>query len=40
MTPMVEGIAKDSNGANPQSVVDGIAAGIPMGRLGTIEELG
>ena len=40
MTPMVEGIAKDSNGENPQSVVDGIAAGIPMGRLGTIEELG
>ena len=40
MTPMVEGIAKDSNAQNPQSVVDGIAAGIPMGRLGTIEELG
>ena len=40
MTPMVEGIAKDSNAENPQSVVDGIAAGIPMGRLGTIEELG
>ena len=40
MTPMVEGIAKDSNESNPQSVVDGIAAGIPMGRLGTIEELG
>lgn len=40
MTPMVEGIAKDSNANNPQSVVAGIAAGIPMGRLGTIEELG
>ena len=40
MSPMVEGIAKDPNGENPQSVVDGIAAGIPMGRLGTIEELG
>ncbi len=40
MTPMVEGIAKDSNSSNPKSVVDGIAAGIPMGRLGTIEELG
>ena len=40
MTPMVEGIAKDSNANNPQSVVDGIASGIPMGRLGTIEELG
>lgn len=40
MTPMVEGIALDSNKANPQSVIDGIAAGIPMGRLGTISELG
>lgn len=40
MTPMVEGIAKDSNSENPDSVVKGIADGIPMGRLGTIEELG
>ncbi len=40
MTPMVEGIAKDSDSANPASVVDGIAKGIPMKRLGTIEELG
>ena len=40
MTPMVEGIAKDSNKDNPNSVVDGIARGIPMKRLGTIEELG
>lgn len=40
MTPMVEGIAKDSNSSNPDSVVSGIAKGIPMGRLGTIEELG
>ena len=40
MTPMVDGIAKDSNASNPQSVINGIAAGIPMGRLGTIEELG
>lgn len=40
MTPMVEGIAKDSNKDNPDSVVDGIAKGIPMQRLGTIEELG
>ncbi|MCI9110820.1 MAG: SDR family oxidoreductase UcpA [Bacilli bacterium] len=40
MTPMVEGIAKDTDSENPQSVVDGIAAGIPMKRLGTIEELG
>ena len=40
MTPMVEGIAKDSDSSNPASVVDGIAKGIPMKRLGTIEELG
>lgn len=40
MTPMVEGIAKDTDSENPQSIVDGIAAGIPMKRLGTIEELG
>ncbi len=40
MTPMVDGIAKDTNATNPQSVINGIAAGIPMGRLGTIEELG
>ena len=40
MTPMVEGIAKDSDSSNPDAVVKGIANGIPMGRLGTIEELG
>lgn len=40
MTPMVEGIAKDSDEKNPDAVVKGIANGIPMGRLGTIEELG
>lgn len=40
MTPMVEGIAKDTDEKNPESVVKGIAEGIPMKRLGTIEELG
>ena len=40
MTPMVEGIAKDTNSSNPNSVIEGIAQGIPMGRLGTIQELG
>lgn len=40
MTPMVEGIALDSNANDPNSVIKGIADGIPMGRLGTIEELG
>lgn len=40
MTPMVDGIAKDSNASDPESVIKGITAGIPMGRLGTIQELG
>ena len=40
MTPMVEGIANDSDSNNPENVVKGIANGIPMRRLGTIEELG
>ncbi len=40
MTPMVSGMAKESNKENPDSVVEGIAQGIPMKRLGTIEELG
>lgn len=40
MTPMVSGMAKESNNQNPQSVIDGIANAIPMKRLGTIEELG
>lgn len=39
-TPMVDGMAKETNPDDPESVVDGIAAGIPMKRLGTIEELG
>lgn len=39
-TPMVDGMAKETNPENPESVVGGIAAGIPMKRLGTIEELG
>ena len=39
-TPMVDGMAKETCPENPESVVDGIAVGIPMKRLGTIEELG
>ena len=39
-TPMVDTIAKMSDEANPQSVIDGIERGIPMKRMGTIEELG
>lgn len=40
MTPMVANMAMETNGENPSSVVNGIARGIPMKRLGTIEELG
>ena len=39
-TPMVDGMALVTNPENPESVVDGIACGIPMKRLGTIYELG
>lgn len=39
-TPMVDGIANDTDKSDPESVIKGIASGIPMGRLGTIEELG
>lgn len=39
-TPMAESIARESNPYDPQSVLDSIASAIPMGRLGTIEELG
>ena len=40
MTPMVENMASISNPDNPDEVIDGIAKGIPMRRLGNIEELG
>lgn len=40
LTPMVMGAAKEFMPENPQAVIDGIAAGIPLGRLGTIEEAG
>ena len=40
MTPMVEGIAKDTNPDNPDEVIKDLASGIPMKRLGNIEEVG
>ncbi|AMA71442.1 MULTISPECIES: SDR family oxidoreductase UcpA [Aneurinibacillus] len=40
LTPMAEQIAKESNATNPNAVVDGIASGVPLGRLGRIEEVG
>ena len=40
LTPHLKGTAQRVNPDNPQKVLDGIASGIPMGRLGTIEEIG
>lgn len=40
LTPMVETMSEVSNPENPQKVIDGIVAGIPMKRMGKIEELG
>ena len=37
MTPMVEGMAKETNPDNPQSVIDGIAAAIPIAITATAE---
>ncbi len=40
LTPMVQKVAEEVCPENPQSVINGIAEPVPMGRLGTIEELG
>jgi len=40
LTPMVRKSAEESNPENPQSVIDGIASAIPMGRMGSTRELG
>ncbi len=40
MTPMVENIAKETDSNNPEKVIEGIGLGIPLKRLGTIDELG
>lgn len=40
LTPMAEQIAKESDPENPDSVLDGIASGVPLGRLGNKLEIG
>jgi NAD(P)-dependent dehydrogenase (short-subunit alcohol dehydrogenase family) len=40
LTPMAEQIAKDSDPQNPKAVIEGIASGVPLGRLGNILEIG
>ena len=37
---MVEHTARESNPSNPAAVIDGIAAGVPLGRLGKPSEIG
>ncbi len=39
-TEMVRGMAKQTNPDDPESALKNLARGIPMGRLGTIEEVG
>ncbi|MBA7609878.1 Oxidoreductase UcpA [subsurface metagenome] len=39
-TEMVRGMAAETNPSDPQSALKDLARGIPMGRLGTIEEVG
>lgn len=40
MTPLVENMANLSNPDDPESVIDGIASAIPLGRLADPEEVG
>lgn len=40
LTPMVQHSAHESNPDDPQSVIDGIAAGVPLGRMGDPKEIG
>lgn len=40
LTPMVMHSAKESNPENPQAVIDGIAEGVPMRKLGTPKNIG
>jgi Dehydrogenases with different specificities (related to short-chain alcohol dehydrogenases) len=40
LTPMAEQIARESNPENPSQALKGIADAVPLGRLGTIDEVG
>jgi NAD(P)-dependent dehydrogenase (short-subunit alcohol dehydrogenase family) len=40
LTPMVRRSASETGPGDPQSVLDGIAASIPLGRLGNPREIG
>lgn len=40
ITPLVEGMARQSCPENPQSVIDGIASAVPLKRLANPEEIG
>ena len=40
LTPMAEQIAKESDPHNPKGIIEGIASGVPLGRLGNILEIG
>ncbi len=40
LTDMVKNFAKETNPKDPEVVLEKLANGIPMGRLGTIEEFG
>ncbi|PKM79716.1 MAG: oxidoreductase UcpA [Firmicutes bacterium HGW-Firmicutes-14] len=40
LTPMAEQIARESNPGDADSVIEQIAGGVPVGRLGHIEEIG
>jgi len=40
LTPMAESLARESNPEDPQKALDGIAAAVPLKRLGTIDEIG
>jgi NAD(P)-dependent dehydrogenase (short-subunit alcohol dehydrogenase family) len=40
LTPMAEQIAKESDPENPALVIEGIAKGVPIGRLGDKTEIG